>query len=112
MVIAAITPNTTNQTPDTVSAVVSSSSSPQVSKANTTTAQQQLSTVVSISQQARALNNAANAQQENQVQAANNPVAEQRETRPAEAAEKPGIQLLEGEKNNTPNQGNRVNTYV
>lgn len=81
---------------------------------------QQVSTVVSISKQAQVLNRAGNNgnqnQQTNQLEGANNnvnnQVAEKREPRPGEASEKPGIQLLEGEKNNTPAQGTRVNTYV
>lgn len=91
------------------------------------TPDQQASSVVSLSQQAQTLsrsnsngtNNSSNGNQ-NQVQQADqgqnanprNPLVEQREGRGSEAAERPGIQLLESEKNNTPTQGSRVNTYV
>jgi hypothetical protein len=87
------------------------------------TPDQQASSVVSLSQQAQTLsrsNSNGNTNNQNQVQQADqgqnanprNPLVEQREGRGSEAAERPGIQLLESEKNNTPTQGSRVNTYV
>lgn len=89
------------------------------------TPDQQASSVVSLSQQGQTLsrsnsNGSTNNSNQNQVQQADqgqnanprNPLVEQREGRGSEAAEKPGIQLLESEKNNTPTQGSRVNTYV
>lgn len=102
---------------DQAKAVLTSAASPLPK--TTPNSDQQVSAVVSISKQGQALNSAPStnqAQQSNQAQAANNgqtnPTTENRETRPGEAAEKPGIQMVEGEKNNTPSQGSRVNTYV
>jgi hypothetical protein len=88
------------------------------------TPEQQPSSVVSLSQQGQTLSRSngttSNSSNQNQVQQADqgqnanprNPLVEQREGRGSEAAERPGIQLLESEKNNTPTQGSRVNTYV
>lgn len=105
--------------PDPLSAIASSSTAPVNHNSNNWTGQQQSSAVVSISSQGQALNrngNTSQTQQSNQLQntnnGVNNPATENREGKLQEASEKPGIQLLETEKNNTPTQGSRVNTYV
>ena len=105
-------------TPDPLSAIASSSAPP-VNNGNNRTGQQQSSAVVSISRQGQALSqngSTSQATQSNQLPNTNNnvhnPATEGREGKLQEASEKPGIQLLETEKNNTPTQGSRVNTYV
>lgn len=115
MAISSVNSNVNPNAAAAASALVSSSTA-LVNNANIAPTAQQASTVVSISQQGQALSRADNGGQSQQAQSGhdvNNPAAEGREGQAGEAAEKPGVQLLEGEKNAPSSaQGSRVNTYV
>lgn len=122
MAISNVNTGLASSSQDALSAVAASSTPAANTNSNASwTGQQQASAVVSISSRGQALSRSSNAtqsQQANQSQnnaaynRSTNPTAENREGHLQEAAEKPGIRMLETEKNNTPTQGSRVNTFV
>lgn len=120
MAISNVNTSLTPSSQDALSAVAASSTPAASNNTNNWAGQQQASTVVSISKQGQALSRSGNTNQSQQASQSQNaaynnptnPSAENREGHLQEAAKKPGIQLLEAEKNNTPSQGSRVNTFV